>query len=234
MKKKQEEKKERKLRYLNDTAFQIESLKWLAILISLAVYDMNLISKICLVIIFLTDIGATKYCFTDLALKLLIIILILAAFIADVKTINLSFITEILIVLIILIIAGYKYIRYYKEYISISKKGMIIMKDRKNISIIYTIIKMLCSLLLIKVFLIKIDETTLNLFIMLLSAEVIITASKKVVLKWAVVILQTYLLIIMLPFNNLQNLFHFISAVICTSIIIVINCIDLNEFFKYI
>ena len=122
MKKKQEEKKERKLRYLNDTAFQSESLKWLAILISLAVYDMNLISKICLVIIFLTDIGATKYCFTDLALKLLMIILILAAFIADVKTINLSFITEILIVLIILIIAGYKYIRYYKEYISISKK----------------------------------------------------------------------------------------------------------------
>ena len=122
MKKKQEEKKERKLRYLNDTAFQIESLKWLAILISLSVYDMNLISKICLVIIFLTDIGATKYCFTDLALKLLMIILILAAFIADVKTINLSFITEILIVLIILIIAGYKYIRYYKEYISISKK----------------------------------------------------------------------------------------------------------------
>lgn len=108
------------------------------------------------------------------------------------------------------------------------------MKDRKNISIIYTIIKMLFSLVLIKVFLIKIDETTLNIFIMLLSAEVIITASKKVVLKWAVVILQTYLLIIMLPFNNLQNLFHFISAVICTSIIILINCIDLNEFFKYI
>lgn len=108
------------------------------------------------------------------------------------------------------------------------------MKDRKNISIIYTIIKMLFSLVLIKVFLIKIDETTLNLFIMLLSAEVIITASKKVVLKWAVVILQTYLLIIMLPFNNLQNLFHFTSAVICTSIIILINCIDLNEFFKYI
>lgn len=108
------------------------------------------------------------------------------------------------------------------------------MKDRKNISIIYTIIKMLFSLVLIKVFLIKIDETTLNLFIMLLSAEVIITASKKVVLKWAVVILQTYLLIIMLPFNNLQNLFHFISAIICISIIILINCIDLNEFFKYI
>ena len=122
MKKKQEEKKERKLRYLNDTAVQIESLKWLFIFMTLSIYDMNLITKVCLVIIFLTDIGATKYCFTDLALKLLMIILILGVFIADVKTINLSFITEILIVLIILVIAGYKYIRYYKEYISTSKK----------------------------------------------------------------------------------------------------------------
>ena len=125
MKKEQEKKlseKEQKKRYLNDTAAQIESLKWLAIFITLAVYDMNLISKICLVIIFLTELWATKYAFEDIALKILIIILILSAFIADMTVINSSFITEILIVLIILVIAGYKYIRYYKEYISISKK----------------------------------------------------------------------------------------------------------------
>ena len=108
------------------------------------------------------------------------------------------------------------------------------MKDRKNIGVIYMIMKMLLPLVLIKVFSVKIDETTLNLFIMLLSVEVIITVSKKVAFKWAVVILQTYLIIIMLPFNNLQNLFYFISAVICSSIIIVINCIELNEFFKSI
>ena len=76
---KQETKKERKMRYLNETAVQIEILKWLALFATVAVYDMNPYCKICLGIIFLTDLGATKYTFDDLALKILMITLILSA-----------------------------------------------------------------------------------------------------------------------------------------------------------
>ena len=92
---KQETKKERKMRYLNETAVQIEILKWLALFATLAVYDMNAISKLCLGIIFIVDLGATKYVMEDLALKILMITLILSAFIADMTIMNASFITEL-------------------------------------------------------------------------------------------------------------------------------------------
>lgn len=119
---KQESKKERKMRYLNETAVQLEILKWLAIFTTLAVYDMNPISKICLGIIFLTDLGATKYTFDDLALKILMVTLILSAFIADMTIMNTSVITELLVVLIIIGVAGYKYIQYYNDYKITSKE----------------------------------------------------------------------------------------------------------------
>ena len=115
-------KKKRKMRYLNETAVQIEILKWLALLAIVAVYDMNPYCKICLGIIFLTDLGATKYSFDDLALKILMITLILSAFIADMTIMNASVITKLLVVLIIIGVAGYKYIQYYNDYKITSKE----------------------------------------------------------------------------------------------------------------
>lgn len=108
------------------------------------------------------------------------------------------------------------------------------INERKNISFLSTTLKVLFSLLLIKLFVIKVDETTLNLFIIMLAAELIITVAQKTLFKWAVVILETYLLIIMLPFNNLDNFIHFTSALTCTILIIIISCVDLNQFFKSI
>lgn len=122
MKKKQESKKERKMRYLNDTALQIEILKWLTLFATLAVYDMNGLSEICLGIIFILDLGATKYAFDDLALKILMLTLILSAFIADMTIMNASFITELLVVLVIIGVAGYKYVQYYLDYKVTSKE----------------------------------------------------------------------------------------------------------------
>lgn len=119
---KQESKKERKMRYLNETAVQIETLKWLVIFATLAVYDMNAISKLCLGIIFIVDLGATKYSFDDLALKILMVTLILSAFIADMTIMNTSVITELLVVLIIIGVAGYKYIQCYNDYKITSKE----------------------------------------------------------------------------------------------------------------
>ena len=119
---KQESKKERKMRYLNDTAAQIEMLKWLALFATVAVYDMNPYCKICLGITFLTDLGATKYTFDDLALKILILILILSAFIADMQVMNATFITKLLIILMIIGVAGYKYIQCYNDYKITSKE----------------------------------------------------------------------------------------------------------------
>jgi len=119
---KQESKKERKMRYLNDTAAQIEMLKWLALFATVAVYDMNPYCKICLGITFLTDLGATKYTFDDLALKILMLILILSAFIADMQVMNATFITKLLIILIIIGVAGYKYIQCYNDYKITSKE----------------------------------------------------------------------------------------------------------------
>jgi hypothetical protein len=107
-------------------------------------------------------------------------------------------------------------------------------KMNEKISFLSTTLKVLFSLLLMKVFAIKVDETTLNLFIIMLAAELIITVANKILFKWAVVILETYLLIIMLPFNNIDNLIHFISALTCTILIIIISCVDLNQFFKTI
>jgi hypothetical protein len=124
MKKKQEkqESKKEKMRYLNDTAAQIEMLKWLALFATVAVYDMNPYCKICLGITFLTDLGATKYTFDDLALKILMLILILSAFIADMQVMNATFITKLLIILIIIGVAGYKYIQCYNDYKITSKE----------------------------------------------------------------------------------------------------------------
>lgn len=107
-------------------------------------------------------------------------------------------------------------------------------KMNEKISFLSTTLKVLFSLLLMKVFAIKVDETTLNLFIIMLAAELIITVANKILFKWAVVILETYMLIIMLPLNNLDNFIHFLSALICTLLIIIISCIDLNQFFKSI
>lgn len=129
---KQETKKERKMRYLNETAVQIEILKWLALFATLAVYDMNLISKICLGIIFIVDLGATKYVMEDLALKILIITLILSAFIADMTIMNAPVITELLVVLIIIGVAGYKYIQCYNDYkITSKERGDLDEKENK-------------------------------------------------------------------------------------------------------
>lgn len=119
---KKQEKQERKMRYLNDTAAQIEMLKWLALFATVAVYDMNPYCKICLGITFLTDLGATKYTFDDLALKILMLILILSAFIADMQVMNATFITKLLIILMIIGVAGYKYIQCYNDYKITSKE----------------------------------------------------------------------------------------------------------------
>lgn len=119
---KQETKKQRKMRYLNETAAQIEMLKWLALFATVAVYDMNPYCKICLGITFLTDLGATKYTFDDLALKILMLILILSAFIADMQVMNATFITKLLIILMIIGVAGYKYIQCYNDYKITSKE----------------------------------------------------------------------------------------------------------------
>jgi hypothetical protein len=107
-------------------------------------------------------------------------------------------------------------------------------KINEKISFLSITLKVLFSLLLIKIFAIKVDETTLNLFIMMLAAELIITVAQKVLFKWAVVILETYMLIIMLPLNNFDNFIHFLCALICTLLIIIISCVDLNQFFKSI
>ena len=107
-------------------------------------------------------------------------------------------------------------------------------KINEKISFLSITLKVLFSLLLIKIFAIKVDETTLNLFIMMLVAELIITVAQKVLFKWAVVILETYMLIIMLPLNNFDNFIHFLCALICTLLIIIISCVDLNQFFKSI
>lgn len=122
MKMNKKSKKVRKMRYLNDTAAQIEMLKWLALFATVAVYDMNPYCKICLGITFLTDLGATKYTFDDLALKILMLILILSAFIADMQVMNATFITKLLIILMIIGVAGYKYIQCYNDYKITSKE----------------------------------------------------------------------------------------------------------------
>lgn len=119
---KQETKKEIKLRYLNDVALKNETIKWIAIFITLIIYDMNTISKVCLGIIFVVDLGATKYVIKDLALKILVLILIMSAFIADMQVMNVSFITESLVVLVIIGVAGYKYVQYYLDYKVTSKE----------------------------------------------------------------------------------------------------------------
>ena len=119
---KQETKKEIKLRYLNDVALKNEAIKWIAIFITLIIYDMNTISKVCLGIIFVVDLGATKYVIKDLALKILVLILIMSAFIADMQVMNVSFITESLVVLVIIGVAGYKYVQYYLDYKVTSKE----------------------------------------------------------------------------------------------------------------
>ena len=119
---KQETKKEIKLRYLNDVALKNEAIKWIAIFITLIIYDMNTISKVCLGIIFVVDLGATKYVIKDLALKILVLILIMSAFIADMQVMNVSFITELLVVLVIIGVAGYKYVQYYLDYKVTSKE----------------------------------------------------------------------------------------------------------------
>ena len=119
---KQETKKEIKLRYLNDVALKNEAIKWIAICITLIIYDMNTISKVCLGIIFVVDLGATKYVIKDLALKILVLILIMSAFIADMQVMNVSFITELLVVLVIIGVAGYKYVQYYLDYKVTSKE----------------------------------------------------------------------------------------------------------------
>ena len=119
---KQETKKEIKLRYLNDVALKNEAIKWIEIFITLIIYDMNTISKVCLGIIFVVDLGATKYVIKDLALKILVLILIMSAFIADMQVMNVSFITELVLILIIIGVAGYKYVQYYLDYKVTSKE----------------------------------------------------------------------------------------------------------------
>lgn len=119
---KQETKKEIKLRYLNDKAVGNEAIKWIAIFITLIIYEMNPISKVVLGIIFIVDLGATKYVMEDLALKILMITLILSAFIADMTMMDSSFISELLIILIIIGVAGYKYVQYYLDYKVTSKE----------------------------------------------------------------------------------------------------------------
>ena len=97
-------------------------LKWLALFATVAVYVMNPYCNICLGITFLTDLGSTKYTFDDLALKILMLILILSAFIADMQVMNATFITKLLIILIIIGVAGYKYIQCYNDYKITSKE----------------------------------------------------------------------------------------------------------------
>ena len=125
MKKEKEKKlseKEQKKRYLNDTAAQIEMLKWILILITLAFYNMKGLLVVALIIISITDWSATKWCFDDIALKMLMMTLILSSFIADISIINVASIAELLIVIIIISITGYYYLNIWKEYRVLNKR----------------------------------------------------------------------------------------------------------------
>ena len=122
MKMKKEQEKQEKKRYLNETAAQIEMLKWIVILITLAFYDMKGILIVALIIISVTDWSATKWCFDDIALKILMMTLILASFVVDISIINVGSIAEILIVIVIISITGYYYLNIWKEYRLLSKR----------------------------------------------------------------------------------------------------------------
>lgn len=113
--------KEQKKRYLNDTAAQLEMLKWILILITLAFYDMKGLLVVALIIISITDWSATKWCFDDIALKMLMMTLILSSFIVDISIINVASIAELLIVIIISI-TGYYYLNIWKEYRVLNKR----------------------------------------------------------------------------------------------------------------
>lgn len=106
------------------------------------------------------------------------------------------------------------------------------MSKRNDIQLLITSIKILLCLIVVKMFNVRIDETTLNIYIILQGADILATTSKKTIFKWCVVLLQVYLLIIMLPFNNMATAINFFSSIICSIIILVVSCLDLAYFFK--
>ena len=106
------------------------------------------------------------------------------------------------------------------------------MSKRSDIQLLITSIKILICLIVIKIFNIRVDETTMNIYIFLQVLDVFATTLKKTIFKWSIVLLQVYLLIIMLPFNNMATLINFVSAVVCSIIVLVVSCIEFAYYFK--
>lgn len=117
-KKKAKEMQEKK-RYLIDTGFQIETLKWIAVSFILIVFGCFRHLKYLLLLILVLDLLQTKYLFGlkwFKYLKYLVNTVIIFLFILNLKMFIMRNVVEAILVIILVYIFNQKYIKNYNQF----------------------------------------------------------------------------------------------------------------------
>ena len=117
---------ESKKRYLKDTTFQLETVKWLFISFILIIFGASRYIKYTLLVLLALDLLQTKYLFSlkwFRYLKYLVNTLIIFLFILNLKLFIIRNIVEVIVVIILVYIFNEKLAKIYNQFMELELDG---------------------------------------------------------------------------------------------------------------
>ena len=117
---------ESKKRYLKDTAFQLEMIKWLFLSFTLIIFGASRYIKYCLLLLLVWDLFQTKYLFGIKYFKhfkYLLNTIIILLFIMNLKMLIIRNVIEAILIIILIYILNQKFAKTYNEFMELELDG---------------------------------------------------------------------------------------------------------------
>lgn len=112
-----------KKRYLKDTVFQLETLKWLFISFFLIIFGAAKYIKYSLLFLLVLDLFQTKYLFELKYFKYVLNAVIIFLFVLNLKLFIIRNIIEVIVVIILIYIFNEKLAKIYNQFIELELDG---------------------------------------------------------------------------------------------------------------
>ena len=107
-------------------------------------------------------------------------------------------------------------------------------KEKGNLTPIITIFKIFLIFLFIWILKHKINALILNFLLIISAIEILATNYRKTKIKWILMLIELYSMILYIPIININNLGLLINGIAYIIILLVISIIDFSIYIKYV
>ncbi len=107
-------------------------------------------------------------------------------------------------------------------------------KEKGNLTPIITIFKIFLIFLFIWILKLNINALILNFLLIISAIEILATNYRKTKIKWILMLIELYSMILYIPIININNLGLLINGIAYIIILLVISIIDFSIYIKYV